>query len=69
MLTPCPECSHAICSEVRSFGTFRTAVYLDEEEQSDTYKMAVWRCPGCGRGLREDVVLDKQESLHHDALG
>jgi len=69
MLTSCPECYHAIYSEVRSFGTFRTALYLDDEHHSDTYVMAVWRCPGCGRGLREDVVLDKQESLHHDALG
>ena len=57
MLTPCPECSHAIWSEVRSFGTFRTAVYFDDEEHSDTYATAVWRCPGCRLGLRDHVVV------------
>ena len=69
MLTPCPECYHAIWSAVRSFGTFRTAVYFDDEEPSDTYTMAVWRCPGCGRGLRDHVVFDKQESVHRDVRG
>ena len=59
MLTPCPECSHAIWSEVRSFGTFRTAVYFDDEERSDTYATAVWRCPGCGCGLRGCGLRDR----------
>jgi hypothetical protein len=63
MLTPCPECSHAIWSEVRSFGTFRTAVYFDDEEHSDTYATAVWRCPGCGRGLRDHIVLVAPERV------
>jgi DNA-directed RNA polymerase subunit RPC12/RpoP len=58
MLTRCPKCSHAIWSEVRSFGTFRTAVYFDDEERSETYATAVWRCPGCGLGLRDRVLLD-----------
>jgi hypothetical protein len=58
MLTLCSACSHAIRSEVRSFGSFRTVVYFDDEERSETYATAVWRCPGCGRGLRDHVVVD-----------
>jgi hypothetical protein len=61
MLIPCPECSHAIWSEVRSFGTFRTVVYFDDEKRSDTYATAVWHCPGCGRALRDHVVTGSLE--------
>jgi hypothetical protein len=32
MLTPCPECAHALWSEVRSVGGFRFAVYFDDEK-------------------------------------
>ncbi len=63
MLTPCSACSHAIWSEVRSVGSFRTVVYFDDEERSETYATAVWRYPGCGGGLRDHVVSDAPEGV------
>jgi hypothetical protein len=46
---------------VRSFGTFRTVVYFDDEKRSDTYATAVWHCPGCGCALRDHVMTDGLE--------
>ena len=47
MLTPCPNCDHALWSEVRGVGAFRLVVYFDDDEGSDTYAEHVSRCPGC----------------------
>ena len=36
MLTLCPSCNHALWLEVHSLGTFRSVVYFDDDEGSDT---------------------------------
>ena len=51
MLTLCPSCNHALWLEVHSLGTFRSVVYFDDDEGSDTYTKHVWRCPGCNDRL------------------
>ena len=51
MWTPCPECAHALWSEVRRVGALRFVVYFDEDERSETYAEQVRSCPGCGAGL------------------
>ena len=56
MITPCSNCDHALWSEVRSLGTFRSVVYFDDDEGSDTYAEHVWRCPGCEDRLDGDAL-------------
>ena len=51
MLTPCPNCAHALWSEVRSVGALRFIVYFDDDEGSDTYAEHIAHCPGCGERL------------------
>jgi hypothetical protein len=63
MLTPCQECAHALCSEVRRVGALRFAVYFDDEERSDTYAEQVRSCPGCGAGLASRGLLRDGRAL------
>ena len=50
MLTPCPQCGHALWSEVRCIRAFRFVVYFDDEH-SVTYDEHVRSCPECGERL------------------
>jgi hypothetical protein len=63
MLTPCPECDHALCSEVRRVGGLRLVVYFDEEKRSETYAEQVRSCPGCGAALAIRGLLRNGRAL------
>jgi predicted RNA-binding Zn-ribbon protein involved in translation (DUF1610 family) len=51
VLTACPQCGHALWSEVRVIEAFRFVVYFDDDERSDTHAEHVLSCPGCGKGV------------------
>jgi DNA-directed RNA polymerase subunit RPC12/RpoP len=51
MLAHCPECSHKLWMRLGNIGAFRTVVFLDAQEGSDTYAEKVDRCPECGLWL------------------
>jgi hypothetical protein len=65
MLAHCPECSHKLWMRLGNIGAFRTVVFLDAEEGSDTYAEQVDRCRGCGLwlhalGIRPAELVPRQ---------
>ena len=59
LLSPCPQCAHALWSEVCCLEAFRCVLYFDDEH-SDTYADRVRSCPECGVFLL-DHALDPPE--------
>ena len=56
----CPKCERRLWAEkVSATDTFSAWVFFDNEERSDTYATSVWRCPGCGCGLRGCGLRDR----------
>lgn len=47
MHNPCPHCGHKLWSVEHSIGAFRSVVYFDDDELSDSYAEHIARCPGC----------------------
>ena len=51
MRTPCPQCGHALWSEVRRKGAFRFVVYFEDDARSVTYTAQIRTCPECAADL------------------
>ena len=60
-MTPCPECAHALWSEVRRAGALRFVAYFDDDERSGTYAGQVRICPEC-------VAGETSHALEHHGL-
>jgi ssDNA-binding Zn-finger/Zn-ribbon topoisomerase 1 len=59
MSSTCPQCGHALRSEVRRHGAFRFVVYFDAERIA-TRAEQIRSCPECGADLLGHA-LDPQE--------
>lgn|GEM_PF-6143500 len=56
ILTPCPECAHALWSKVRRVGTLRFVAYINDDERSGTYAEQVRVCSKCDAGLASHTL-------------
>ena len=59
VITFCACCGRRQWYSVHSVGNYKVLLWLDDEEDSDTYGEQLRRCPTCGTNL---PILDRQST-------